>query len=115
MFEVVSFLILLKEKLSDIILTNGIAFQIYSEDLTIMSRNSLGWENLRSPVFSGDLGSVIFLAPVGEGGEGRQAGLELHWRKVSVSPGEEQVSIVLTQGRVQPSLILAWDEHNDTM
>ena len=74
-----------------------------------MSRNSLGLENLRSPVFSGDLGSVIFIAPVGE------AGLELHWRKVSVSPGEEQVSIVLTQGRVQPSKLLAWDEHNDTV
>ena len=96
-----------------IILTNGIAFQIYSADLTIMSRNSWDCENFLSPIFSEDLDSVVFIGPTR--GTEDEVSLQLLRRKVSPSDAEEQVSILLTQGRLQPCEILSWDQHQQTM
>ena len=96
-----------------IILTNGIAFQIYSADLTIMSRNSWDCENFLSPIFSEDLASVVFIGPTR--GTEDEVSLQLLRRKVSPSDAEQQVSILLTQGRLQPCEILSWDEHKQTM
>ena len=97
----------------DIILTNGIAFQIYSEDL--MSGSSPDWENFQSGLFSPDLSDVVMIG--GGEGEGEEGpGPQLVRRKVTVSEEEDnQVSIVLTRGRVRPLQILSWDQHNDTM
>ena len=92
----------------DIILTNGIAFQIYSEDLTMTSREARDWETSASPIFSEDLESVISIGLA-------EDSLQLLRRRVSTSDREHQVSIVLTKGLLQPSRLVAWDEPSSTM
>ena len=107
----------------DIIVTNGITFQIYSADLSSKLMKSLSVEN--SPLFSEDLKSFLTIIPeqlednIEEGEE--QFLDKIVWRKLSFSPGlsfeknEKQVSVTLTQGRLELCKILSWDQNNDSM
>ena len=78
-----------------------------------MSGHSPDWEHFQSGLFSPDLSDVVMIS--GEAGQ-PGAGPQLVRRKVAMAEeADNQVSIVLTRGRVRPEQILAWDQENDTM
>ena len=108
----------------DIIVTNGITFQIYSADLSSKLMKSLSVEN--SPLFREDLKSFLTIIPEELEDNFEEGGLEnsfnkIVWRKLSFSLGssfeknEKQVSVTLTLGRLELCKILSWDQNNDSM